>query len=186
MFGFVIEDRDAPIGARGNHAGREILQKNLVINFRVLDFGKQLRIVDRDGELAAEDLERILFDAAINPSREPRPQQHDSGEMFAGKNAHRHRDFERRHLFLDRFQFRRLPHAVQLIENESFLMSFQVLDNRVVSAQHQALDAASFGVWKRVVLGKGVMVRQQDEHTVRRDGAGDGLRETLEQVLQAS
>ena len=137
LFGFVIEDRDAPICARGNHAGREVLEKNLVINFRVLDFGKQLRIVDRDGKLPAEDLERILFDAAINPPREPRPKQHHSGEVFSGKDAHRHRDLERRHLFLDRFQFRRLPHAVQLIENEGFLMGFQVLDNRVVFTQHQ-------------------------------------------------
>ena len=67
LFRFVIEDGDTAIRARGNHTGREVLEKNLVINLRVLDFGKQLRIVDRDGQLPAEDLERILFDAAINP-----------------------------------------------------------------------------------------------------------------------
>ncbi len=69
LFRFVIEDRNTAIGARGNHSGREILEKNLVIDFRVLDFGEQLGIIDRDGELAAEDPERILLDAAINPSR---------------------------------------------------------------------------------------------------------------------
>ena len=183
LFCFVIEDRDTAIGARGNHAGREVLEQNLVINLGVLDLSEELRVVDRDGELTAEDLERILLDAPINPPRKPRPQQHDPGEMFPGKDAHRHSDLERPHLFLDCFQFRRLPHAVQLIEDESFPMSFQVLDNRVVFTQHQS-GSGNFGRRKRVVLDKGVVFREQDKHAVRCNGARDGFRETLEQVLQ--
>ena len=182
LFRFVIEDSDAAVRARGNHTGGEVLEKDLVINFRVLNFGKQLRIVDRNGQLATEDLKRILFDAAINPSREPRTKEHHPGEVFAGKDANRHRNFERPHLFLHRFQFRCLPHAVQLIENDGFPMSLQVSDNRVVPAQHQ-FQRSTFASWTRVMLGKGVMMRQQDEHAVGRDGSGDRLRETLEQIL---
>ena len=35
-------------------AGRQVLQQSLVVDFRVLDFGEQLRVIDRDRELTAK------------------------------------------------------------------------------------------------------------------------------------
>jgi hypothetical protein len=131
---FIVEYRDLAFGTGSDYSGRKILEQNLVVYLRVLDLGEKLRIIDGDGELSAEDLECILFNAPINAAGQTRTQKHDARHVFARKNAHGHCDIERGHLFLDGLQFRGLPHPVQLVENEDFLVRFEVGDHRLITA----------------------------------------------------
>ena len=78
LFGFIIEYRDTAIGIDSNDSSRQILEKCFVVDLRVLDLRKQLSVVDRDGELPAEDLQGVLLDTAINPSRESGAEKHDA------------------------------------------------------------------------------------------------------------
>ena len=186
LSGFVIEDSDAAVRARRDDSGGQVLQQSLVIDLRVLDFGKQLRVFDRDRELAAENLKRVLLDAAVDAAREPRAKQHDSGEVFAGKDAHRDRDVERPPSAFHRFQLWSLPHPMQLIQNKRFLMRFQVFDNRRRPLR-PSLRAPRPASRKRVLLRETVLwFGKQDENAIGGDGPSDGLGKTFQQVLQAS
>ncbi len=141
LVGFLVENSDTAVDSGRDHAGRQILQEDLIVDFGVLDLGEELGVIDRHGELAAQNLQRLLLDAAINPSGHPRTQQHDPGKVFAGKNTDGHRDLQRLHLLFDRFQFRRLPHTVQLVEDQCLRMGFQIFDYRVVFAEPELRTA---------------------------------------------
>ena len=83
----VVEDGDHAVSIRRDHAGGEVLQERLVVDFCVLHFGKELRVLDRDRELPAKNAERALLDGAVDAARASRDpaasrRQVDHGRKF--------------------------------------------------------------------------------------------------------
>ena len=66
--GLVVENSNAFVNPRSDHARSKVFEQCFVVDLCVLHFGKQLRVFDGDGQLTAENLERVLLHAAINPS----------------------------------------------------------------------------------------------------------------------
>ena len=163
----IIEHGDPLIGAGGDHARRQIFEQRLVINACVLNFGEQLCVIDRHRELAAEHLQRVLLDGAIDAARDARPKQHDAGEMLPGKNSDSHSSLQLLHFFRYLFQLRRGANPMKLIEHERLPGGLRGRKSSAHSDSFLISWSSSLGWSGRIVLHIGLFFRQQDEHPIR-------------------
>ena len=137
--GLVIEHRHPFIRAGRDHARRQVFQQRLVINARVLDFGEQLRVIDRHRQLSAQNLQGVLLHRAINPPGQPRPEQHHARELLAGKNSKRDCGLESPQLLRRLLELWRFSNSMEFIEHQHFLVGLKIRNHGVVPAQPQAV-----------------------------------------------
>src|SRR3984893_5000235 len=156
--GLVVEDGDAFVDPGGDDAAGEIFQQRFVVNLRVLYFGEQFRVFNGDGELAAKNLERVLFGAAVNSPGKARAEQHHSLELVARKNSHHHRHIQMAHLADDAVQLGRGPNAMELIKYDRLTRSAEIGNKGVVFGKiNPALARRG-----RMVLRVNVLLREQN------------------------
>ena len=64
----VVENSDPLVDPSRDDTRGQILQERLIIYLRVLDLSEKLRVIDGNGELAAENLQSVLLDGSIDAS----------------------------------------------------------------------------------------------------------------------
>ncbi len=139
----LIEDSDQPVVIGRDDSGGEVLQKRLIVDFCVLDFGKKLRVLDRDRELSAKDEERALLDVAVNTARAARAQEHDAGELFAGENSHRDGELQRIHLSFHAFQLDGGRHTMEFVHDDRFLSPFKMGNDGLITMEFHPRSSAN-------------------------------------------
>ena len=159
------------------------MQQRLVVDLRVLHFGEELRVIDRDCELTAQHLQRVLLNRSVNPPGNAGAEKHDAGEMFARENAHHDCDLEVLHLTRNPVDLRRRTNAAQFIEHERFGIFLEVLDERFVMAKLQR-SVACARLAKGITLHVTGTARQQDDDPIRRDCFADRLGKAFEQIIE--
>ena len=185
LAGFVVKHRDAFVQTGRDHSGGEIFEQRFVVDFRVLHFREQPRILDRDRELPAQNLECVLFDTAVNAPRYAGTEQHDPGEVVARKNSNGQRDLERVQLPHDALELRRGSGAMQFIQNDRFPIRFELSDSRLIAIQFQSAETrARLDNW--ILLRKAVLVGQKNQNAVRPDCFGHGVGKSFEQIFESS